>query len=179
MAQLVEHGFLPTDVGGRAICLGKVERDVAAGKCLEYAWCKTGKPQPPFDKAHRQAEAPRDVFDTGPRCHDARKSLGFIGRVHDELVEVFSETCFARGAFVGIEHEAGHRHRFGNGLVDAEGMKCLQAASACLDLEAPAMSGANHEVLEEATRADIGFQLGIGHIVMMPPHIARGRHELV
>jgi hypothetical protein len=132
---LLEDAGLDFLVRGRTEGLGDVESDLARGQCLEHDGRERRETQTPLDEADRQAEAARNIFNSRTACDKRRKSLGFVGWVHGEAVEVFRKAGLDRGFSTVFEHEAGDFVIAGENLFVRERKHRAAAALAGFDLE--------------------------------------------
>lgn len=106
--------------------------------------------------AFRKPEAASDVLDGGPAVDQRRESLGLVGRVHGQAVEILGEAGFDCTVVI-LEDQAGDLMPARQDLVVDQGQHRTAAALASFDLE-PALCARSHDqVLQKAVGGDAGF----------------------
>jgi len=116
---------------------------------------------PDFDEADGQAETAGNIFDSRTACHERRKGLGFVGRVHGEAVEVLREAGLDGRFSAVLEHEAHDFVIAGEDLFVREREHGAAATLPGFDLELALGGGSDDEVLKQAAGCDAGLQFGV------------------
>jgi hypothetical protein len=153
---------LTIGVGDRAIGFCHVECDLAGCERLEDARGERSKPEPTFDKADGQAEAPCNLFDAGTCFDDSRECLRFVCPVHGEPLEVLREAGFAHFALFAFDHQACDLLIGSDCPTGGKRLQRCQAAPACLNFEFATRCLPNDEVLQQAACRDVSLELCIG-----------------